>query len=195
MSVLDIDKNSPFGENGTGKLYMATNYTWTTYADGNGTNEDETITALLALTYADIGYFEKFEVMLKKGDEKTILTDYTDIGEISRKKELVPWFKVSVQEILEMNNLAQILGTSLNLTQVGSELIGIKRIMKSNPYQLFKFVTAQKGGKSNTFFFVKSALSADINIPFTNLNRDDFVGVNLEFEVAEGGNFFMKKEV
>lgn len=195
MSVLDIDKNGAYGENGTGKLYLCTNYTGTTFDDGTGTNEDEAITTLLALTYADIGYFEKFEISLKKWDEKVIMTDYCSVGEVSRKKETVPGFKVDVQEILEMNNLADILGLELNATQVGKEIIGMKRIMKTNPYQLFKFVTCPKAGKSNTFFFVKAALSSDISIPFTNLNRDDFVGVTLEFEVAEGGNFYVQKEV
>ncbi len=93
-----------------------------------------------------------------------------------------------------MNNLAQILGCQLN-TSAGAEIIGMKRIMKTNPYQVFKFVTCPKDGKSNTFFFVKCALSGDVTIPFTNLNRDDFVGVTLEFEVAEGGNFYVKKEI
>lgn len=195
MSILDLDKNAAFGENGTGKLYIATNYTGLIYEDGNGTNEDEAITALAALTYSDVWYFEKFAISLKKWDEKVILTDYCSVGEISRKKETVPWFKVDVQEILEMNNLAQILGTVVNVSQVWKEIIGMKRIMKSNPYQVFKFVTCPKGGKSNTFFFVKAALSGDVEIPFTNLNRDDFVGVTLEFEVAEGGNFYAQKEV
>lgn len=195
MSVLNLDANGLFGENGVGKLYMATNFAGLTYADGNGTNEDEAVTALALLTYADIGYFEKFEISLKKGDEKVIMTDYCDIGEISRKKETVPGFKVDVQEILEMSNLAQILGYTVNTTLVNNELIGMKRIMKTNPYQCFKFVTCPKNGKSNTFYFVKSALSSDVTMPFTNLNRDDFVGVTLEFEVAEGGNFYIQKGV
>lgn len=194
MTVLSLDANATFGENGTGKLYMATNYTGLTYADGDGTNEDEAVTALAALTYADIGYFEKFETMIKRGDEKIIMTDYCSVGEISRKREFVPGFKVDVQEILEMNNLAQILGAELNAA-AGFELIGMKRIMKTNPYQVFKFVTCPKDWKSNTFYFVKAALSGDISIPFTNLNREDFVGVTLEFEVAEGGNFYARKEV
>lgn len=143
MTVLSLDANALFGENGTGKLYMATNYTGLTYADGDGTNEDEAVTALAALTYADIGFFEKFETMIKRGDEKIIMTDYCSIGEISRKKEFVPGFKVDVQEILEMNNLAQILGAELN-SAAGFELIGMKRIMKTNPYQCFKFVTCPK---------------------------------------------------
>lgn len=122
------------------------------------------------------------------------MTDYCSVGEISRKKEFVPGFKVDVQEILEMNNLAQILGAEVNAS-AGVELIGMKRIMKTNPYQVFKFETCPKGGKKNTFYFVKAALSGDIAIPFTNLNREDFVGVTLEFEVAEGGNFYIKKEI
>ena len=67
--------------------------------------------------------------------------------------------------------------------------------MKTNPYQLFKFVTCPKDGKSTTFYFVKSALSSDFSIPFTNLNREDFKGVTMEFEVAEGGNFYIDKAV
>lgn len=195
MAILDLDKNGAFGENGTGKLYVATNYTWTIFDDGTGTNEDEAITTLAALTYSDVGYFEKFAISIKKGDEKVILTDYCSVWEISRKMERVPWFKVDVQEILEMNNLAQILWAVVNTSVSWKEIIGMKRLMKQNPYQVFKFVTCPKDGKSNTFYFVKAALSGDMEIPFTNLNRDDFVGVTLEFEVAEGGNFFAQKEI
>lgn len=195
MAVLNLDTNGLFGENGVGKLYIATNYTGLIYDDGNGTNEDEAVTALRLLTYADVGYFEKFEVSIKKWDERVIMTDYCDVGELSRKLERVPGFKVDVQEILEMANLAQILGYTVNTTLVNSQLIGMKRVMKTNPYQVFKFVTCPKAWKSNTFYFVKTALAADINMPFTNLNRDDFVGVTLEFEVAEGGNFYIDKGI
>lgn len=90
MAVLDLEKNATYGENGVGKLYLATNFVGVTFDDGNGTNEDEAITALNALTYVDIGYFEKFETMIKKGDEKIIMTDYCSVGEISRKKEMIP---------------------------------------------------------------------------------------------------------
>lgn len=195
MAVLNLDTNGAFGENGVGKLYICTNFAWVVYDNWTGTNEDEAVTALAALTYADIGYFENFSVLMKKGDERVIMTDYCDIGEISRKTELVPWFKADVQEILEMVNLAKILGASLNTTQVGFETIGIKRTMKTNPYQLFRFVTCPKSGKSTTFYFVKASLAADFEINFINLNRDDFTGVTLEFEVAEGWNIFVSKAV
>lgn len=195
MSVLNLDANGLFGENGVWKLYLATDYTGDIYPDGDGANEDTAVSALETLTYSDIWYFEKFETSLKKGDERIIMTDYCNVGEILRKKETIPWFKVDVQEILEMSNLAQILGYTLNTTMSGIELIWMKRIMRTNPYQVFKFVTCPKDWKSNTFYFVKAALSADITMPFTNLNRDDFVWVTLEFEVAEAGNFFISKEV
>jgi hypothetical protein len=42
---------------------------------------------------------------------------------------------------------------------------------------------------------VKSVLTGDISMPMNNLSREDFVGVTLEFETADGGNFFVKKEL
>lgn len=191
---MQFEKNALYGDNGTGKLFLCTNYEGTTYAHGDGTNEKASITEIEKLTFADIGFFENFEVSLKSGETKSIPTDYCGQGEISSKTERVPGFKVDVQEILEMNNLATILGYNLN-KGTDAEIIGMKRKMGTNPYHLFKFVTCPKEGKSNTFYFVKASLSGDITMPFTNLKRNDFAGVTLEFEVAEGGNFFIKKEI
>lgn len=194
MAVLNLDSNGLFGENGTGKLYIATNFAGVTYADGNGTNEDESIVALSGLTWADVGYFEKFSISAKNGDERVIMTDYCDVGEISRKKETVFGFKVDVQEILEMSNFARIFDASLNTTLPLIEQIGKKRQMKTATYHAFKFVTCPGvGGANNTFYFVKAVRTGDVNMPITNLNREDFVGTSLEFEVAEGGNFFVNK--
>ena len=194
MAVMNFEQNALYGDNGTGKLFLCTNYEGATYAHGDGTNETAALATLDALTYADIGFFENFEVSLKSGETKSISTDYCEQGEISSKTERVPGFKVDVQEILEMNNLATILGYNLN-NGTDAKIIGMKRKMGTNPYHLFKFVTCPKKGKSNTFYFVKASLSGDITMPFTNLKRSDFAGVTLEFEVAEGGNFFIKKEI
>lgn len=130
--------------------------------------------------------------MVKAGEERIIETDYCSVGEISRKIERIPGFSVDVQEIMDMSNLALILGTELN-TSGGYETIGMKRRQRTNPYQLFKFVTCPKDGLSNTFYFVKTALSGDVEVPVINLNRNDFAGVSLEFDVAEGGNVFIQK--
>jgi hypothetical protein len=96
---------------------------------------------------------------------------------------------------MDMTNLSTILGASLNTTVVGQETIAMKRGSKTNPYQLFKFVTCPKSGKSNTFYFVKAALTGDLEVPITNLKNEDFVGVTMNFEVADGGNFIIKKQV
>jgi hypothetical protein len=42
---------------------------------------------------------------------------------------------------------------------------------------------------------VKAVLNSDVNIPYTNLAKDDFVWVDLDFEVAKAGNMFLKKEI
>lgn len=191
--VLDFDANALFGENGTGKLYLATNWTGTTYADGDGTNEDEAIVALSTLTWADIGYFENFEPMIKNGEERIINTDYCDVGEIMRKIEKVGGFSVDVQEILEMSNLATILGAELNTTVVGTETIGFKRKLTQTPYITFKFVTCPRKGVTTTFYFVKAVRTGDISMPVTNLKSEDFAGVTLEFETATGGNMYISK--
>ncbi len=194
MAVLDFDNNALFGENGTGKLYIATDYDGQTYADGDGTNETTSITDLETNTFSDVGYFENFATVIRNGEERVITTDYCGVGEIRRKAEKIPGFSVDVQEILNMENLALILGTELNAS-ASAEIIGMKRQFKDKPYQLFKFVTCPKNGNSNTFYFVKSVLTGDISMPMNNLSREDFVGVTLEFETADGGNFFLKKEL
>jgi hypothetical protein len=176
-------------------LYIAANYAGTTFDDGNGTNEDEAIAALELLTYGDVGYFENFEISASTGEERIILTDYCSVGEVSRKTETVFGFSVDLQEILEMSNFAKIFDATLNTTQAGQEIIGKKRAMKTNTYKLFKFETCPVGGKKNTFYFVKCVRTGDTSMPFTNLNRDDLAGVTIEFEVSQGGNFFVKKEI
>lgn len=123
-------------------MYIASNYTGTVYADGNGTNEAAAITALNALTWADVGYFENFAVSFKNGDTRVIETDYQDVGEIMRKVEQVFGFSVDVQEILEMANFAKIFDATVSTATAGHEVIGKKRIMKNQSYHAFKFVTA-----------------------------------------------------
>jgi hypothetical protein len=186
MAVLNLDTNALFGESGTGKLYIATDYDSAVFAQGDGTNEDASITTIEAnYTFADVGYFENFAAKIAAGDEKIINTDYCDVGEISRKIERIPGFTVDVQEILDMTNLSLILGLTLNTDVVGVETIGYKRSFGTNPYQLFKFVSCPKSGKSNTFYFVKAALTGDLELPYTNLKTNDFVGVSMEFAVAD----------
>lgn len=196
MAVLDLEANGLFGENGAGILSIATDYDGATFADGTGTNEDETLTTIAAdYTFADVGYFENFAIKYKNGEEKVITTDYCDVGEISRKSEQVAGFSVDVQEIMELTNLTLIIGAELNATQAGAQSVVIKRKQRTKPYHLFKFVTCPKDGNSITFYFVKACLIGDINIPVINLNRQDFVGTTMEFEVAEAGNFVIKKDV
>lgn len=195
MAVLNLDANATYGENGVGKLYMATNYEGQVFEQGSGTNETQAVQTLAALTYVDIGYFEKFETTIKNGDTKTIETDYCGAGEISTKSEQIYGFKVDVQEILEMNNLAQIIGAKVKKESGGEEIILSKRQFTTRPHLCFKFVTCPKNGKYNVFYFTKARLSGDITIPFNNLAREDFSGVTLEFEVAKGGNYLVQKGV
>ena len=95
-----------------------------------------------------------------------------------------------------MTNLAAILGVEVNTSVSGKEIIGMKRKAHTNPYFLFKFVTTPNAdGKSVTYYFVKAVQTGDMEVPVINLNRNDFVGVSLEFEIADAGNFFIQKEV
>lgn len=195
MAVLDLDSNGLIGENGTGKIYIATDYDGTTYADGDGTNSDAFITAIEAnFTFADVGLFENASYAVANGEERIIETDYCGIGEVQRKSEKVTSFSFDLQDILEMTNLSQMLGASLE-TATGVEIINMKRTMKTKPYQLFKFETCPKNGKKDVFYFVKAVLSNDVTFPFINLDRNDFAGVTFEHEVASGGNFFIQKGV
>lgn len=196
MGALDLESNGMYGENGSGILYIATNYTNTTFDEGDGTDEDEFIATIEGThTFSDVGYFENFAWKVKSGDERIIETDHCGVGEISRKKERVAGFSVDVQEILNMPTLALMLGVELNSTQTGHEIIGMKRVQKTNPYQLFKFVTCPKNGLSNTLYFVKAVMIGDIDVPVINLNRNDFAGVPIEFEIAKSGNFFIDKDI
>jgi len=201
MAVLNFDKNAAFGENGTGILYIATDYDGAIFPDWDGTNESTQITTIEAdYTFGDIGYFENFAPYIKKGDERIITTAYCGVGEITRKLEKITGFTVDVTEILEMTNLALILNAELRTVPAGvgvkaQELISMKRKFKTNSYQLFKFVSCPDAqGLQNTFYFVKSALASDVNIPYIDLQKDDFTGVSLDFEVAKGGNMLLKKE-
>ena len=199
MAVLDLEANGLFGENLTGKLYIATDYDGAVFPLWDGTNEKTAVTAIEAdYIFADVWYFENFATVIKQGDERIITTDYCEVGEISRKVNKIPWFTVDVQEILEMDNLALILWVEVQHdTTVWSEAdyLSIKNTKQTNPYQLFKFVTCPKDGNSNTFYFVKCALASDVTMPVTNLQKNDFVGVSLEFDVADSGNMFIKKQV
>lgn len=193
MAVLNFDANALTGENGVGKLYIATDYDGSVFDAGDGTNEAATLTKLDALTFSDLGFFEKFEISYKGGDEKVIESDYCGMTEISVKSEQIPSFKADIYEILEMNNLAQIIGAKVKKEAGGEEIIVTKRNFATRPYHCFKFVTCPKDGKYNVFYFTKARLSGDISIPFTNIAREDFTGVSLEFESAKGGNLVIQK--
>lgn len=202
MAVLNLDENAPIGEDGTGILYIATDYDGATFNDGNGTNEVTDIAKIEAdYTFADIGYFENFAPYVKKGDERIITTAYCGIWEISRKIEKISWFTADIQEILEMNNLALILWATLEVVAPGvwvkgQQIISMKRQFKTNNYQLFKFVSCpDANGLSNVFYFVKTALASDIVMPYIDLQKDDFAGISLDFEAAKAWNMFIKKEV
>lgn len=194
MAVLDFDSNALFGENGSGKLYIATDYDGTTLADGDGTNEATQVTTLEGFTFGDLGYFENFEAFINNGEEKVIPTDYCDVGEIARKSEKVYGFSFDMQEVLEMNNLALMLGAEL-MTDTGVEYISMKRKFKNRPYQLFKFESCPKNGKRNVMYFVRAVMSGDLSIPVVNLSDKDFAGVKVEHEVAKWGSHVIVKNV
>ena len=194
MGALDFDANASFGENGSGQLFVCTDYDGAVFADGTGSNEGTSIQTIEEnYTFADVGYFEDFVVKYKAGEDRVIPTDYVDVLEIKRTTERIGGFSVVVQEILEMENLAIILGVELQ-TATGHHRVGIKRKQRTIPYLLFKFVTAPVDGLSKTYYFVKAVLTGDIEIPVTNLNKADFAGTPMEFEIAPGGNFFIDKE-
>lgn len=196
MAIFNFDENSTSGENGTGKLLIATDYAWEVFDAGDWTNEDALVAQLENFTFADVWYYENFAVNIAQGEERIIETDYCGVGEISNKQENVDWFSVDLQEVLEMENLSLILWDELFTDGVtGEEIIFRKRTMKSKPYQLFKFITCPKDWKVNIFYFVKSRLSNDVSIPFTNLSRNDFAWTTLEFEVSKSWNFAIRKNV
>lgn len=202
MAVLEFEKNAMMWEQGTWILYIATDYDGTIYPDGDGTNESTSIADIESkFTFADVWYFENFAPYINNGDEKVITTDYSYVLEIIRKSEMVYWFTVDVQEILEMNNLALILWAKLETkpatwTEKGTETIWLKRKWWWKPYQLFKFVsTPNAEWLSNVFYFVKAVMVSDMSMPYINLENEDFAWVSLDFEVGKGWNFFLQKQV
>ena len=202
MAVLQFEKNAMVWDEWTWILYIATDYDGTIYPDGDGTNEATSIADIESkFTFADVWYFENFAPYVKNGDEKVITTDYSYVLEIIRKSQVVTWFTVDIQEILEMNNLALILWvklqtTTATATEKGSEIIWMKRAWGSKPYHLFKFVsTPNADWLSNVFYFVKTVLVSDMNMPYINLENEDFAWVNLDFEVGKWWNFFIQKEI
>lgn len=196
MAVFDINLNATTGENGTWKLLIATDYNWEVFDTWDWTNESAIISELEQFTFADMWYYENFQAFVNQWEERIIETDYCGVGEISNKQENIDWFSVDLQEVLEMDNLALILGNVL-YTDEGTweQIIVRKRTMRTKPYLLFKFITCPKEWKYNVFYFVKSRLSNDVSIPFTNLSREDFVGTTMEFEVAKSWNFVIQKWV
>jgi hypothetical protein len=60
---------------------------------------------------------------------------------------------------------------------------------------LIRFTTCGIDGKFDRYFLVNAKLNSDVEIPFTNLDNNDFVPTSITFEVARGGNFFIDKEV
>lgn len=184
--------NTTYGENGTGKLYIATDYDNATFPEWNTTNEATTISTIeSSYTFADVGYFENFSISIGQGDARVITTDYCGVGEVVRKQDKVYWFSADVQEILDMENLTLILWE--NLSADNNKMVA-KRSHKTLPYCLFKFVTCEKSGKQTAFYFVKSILSSDVEIPFNNLSREDFAGATMSFEVATWWNFVIDKD-
>ena len=69
----------------------------------------------------------------------------------------------------------------------------MKRTKETKPYHLFKFVTCPKDGKYNVFYFVKTNLASDFNVPLVNLQQNDASYPRLEFAVAESGNHIIRK--
>lgn len=194
MAVTNLPENATYGENGTGKLFIATNYDGAVF----DTTEDKTkqaISTLAGLTWSDVGYFENFEITIKEWDTRSIKTDYCGAGEIMSKTTRRTGFKADVQEILEMSNLAQILWEQVITGDNNEQIINIKAKSATKPAFAFKFESCPRDGKRNVYYFVKTRLTGDVAIPFNNLMNTDFSGTTLEFEGADGGNFFIQKGI
>lgn len=197
MAVLDLEANSTLWENGTGKLFIATDYDGAVFDKWNGTNEDTIVSSIEAnYSFADVWFFENMELSYALWDERIITTDYCGVWEISRKQDKIAWFWVDIQEILEMENFALILGETLATSGTAPnevETIVMKRTKETKPYHLFKFVSCPKNGKYNVYYFVKTNLSSDFNVPLVNLQQNDASYPRLEFAVAESGNHIIRK--
>lgn len=92
-----------------------------------------------------------------------------------------------------MSNLATMLGYSLNTATAGEEVLGAKRQLQTIPYVTFKFESCPRDGIRHVLYFVKAVRTGDLDIPFTNLKKEDFAGITFEYETADGGNFYWKK--
>lgn len=193
MAVLNLEANWFFGENGSGKIYIATDYDGSVLLDWTGTNEKAQVTALEAdFTFGDLGFFKDFAPVIKNWEWKTMKSDYCGMTEISRKGEEIAGFTFTMLEILEMPNLALMLGAEL-MTDTWVEYISRKRIMRDKPYQLFKFESCAKDWKKNVMYFVRAVRISDFALPAINLSANDIVGSTIEYEIAEGWNHLIAK--
>lgn len=194
MAVLDFEANALFGEDWSGKLYIATDYDGSVLADWTWTNEKSQVTTLEAFTFWDLWYFKNFEATIKAGDERVVTSDYCWAGELSRKAEKIAWFSFELQEVLEMSNLSLMLWAEL-MTDTGVEYISMKRKFKTKPYQLFKFESCPKDWKKNVMYFVRAVHTGDIALPVVNLSENDFVWTTIEHEIAKWWNHLIVKGV
>lgn len=195
MPIKDIENNNLHWEDWTGKISVV-EYTNEIFPVWDWTNEDEAIAILDALTYEDLGYYENYDASITKWDEKIVNTDYCGAGEIKRTIEDVPKFSYDTQEILNMPLLAKILWRAINIdSATWEEIIQVNRKMSTSKYFIFKFVTCPKDGKYNILYHVKAVRTSDIQLPVKNLIKDEFVGSTMEYEVAKGWSFFIKKWV
>lgn len=178
----------------TGILYIATNFAWTVYAKGDGTNEDETKTALEALTYQDLWVFKDFKLKFGFENEQVIESHRTSFEELSREADLVSGFSVMLQQALDTANLALMLGQTVQIDGVNDiEMIVAKMQRTTIPYGLYKFVTEVIDGTRYTLYFVKSALKNAPEIWAVAL-KNGFDWYSFEFEVAKTWNFAIYKE-
>lgn len=178
----------------TGILYIATDFTWTVYAKWTGTNEDETKTALEALTWWDLGVFKDFKPNFGFANEQIIESHRTSYEELSREADKMSGFSVNLMQGLDTTNFAKIFGSSVQVDGGADiEMIVEKMQRATVPYNAFKFVTEAIDGVRYTLYFVKTVLKNKPEFGAMAL-KNGFDGYTFEFEVAKTWNFAMYKE-
>lgn len=132
-----------------GELFVANNYDWVTFLDGDWTNEATNIATIESnYSFTDVGFFKELQITHGTDNEKIIITDRCDDGELQRSIELIPSIGFIWQEVNNLLLLAQFLGLSVE-SIAWTPVVGANQVI-ANPFtpNLFVPIANQNGDGS-----------------------------------------------
>jgi hypothetical protein len=108
-----------------GVMYISPDYPTSgsvTFANGDGSNEDEIISEISAYNFDDIGYFTDCSISHTIENEKTKESDSCGNTEIDNSLDLIPTITATLQEIGNIDLFAELIGQSVQ-TVVGAPIV------------------------------------------------------------------------